>query len=391
MEAHLLEVVVAVTKNFKNFVFISASVLANQAHGEKLIAGKWKSKFLFNFYDQDSNNGAQVYDDSGEEGVTVIEPMIFISHQIDATTNMSGHFVLDAWSAESDTILDDKTGESGAGKVNQARVSGNISYSKDIAKTILTPRIGFSSEYDYKSFNGGISVETPFAKDNFTLGVSADVFMDSVNLFDYDKEKTKDAEDKRVYAYNISASQILTPSDIILFNISHIRQTGALESIRNTTKISGTRYAETLPDERIRSAFTTQFVHGFSDEKSISLKYRYYTDDWDMTANTAELSYRQFVQDELGFFELNYRYHDQKSVKYFARTLSAKPEFFTSDSDQDSFDAHRIGGLYSYNVEDKKFMNLNFDKWEYSVALYHYFRSNELKYNIIQASLGVEF
>lgn len=379
----------AVTR--KSIILSAITLLASNSFAEKMLPGKWRSKFLLNFYDQDSNAGSQVFDDSGNEGVTVIEPMLFIAHQIDKTTNISGHFLLDTWTAESDTILDDKTGESGAGKVNQSRTAANINYSKEIEKNVLSTRAGYSSEYDYKSINGGISWEKPFVQDNFTLGLGFDIFKDSVNLFDYDNEVTAAATDKNVYSYNLSASQILTYTDIISFNLNLINQTGTLESIRNTTKIAGVRQAEVLPDKRNRTALTTQLVHGFSDTSSLSIKHRYYKDDWDLAANTYELSSRNFLQEDLGFLELSYRYHKQADNKYFYKTLSSAKDYFTSDSDQDNFEAHRFGVLYSFNNEDKKIYGFGFDKFEYTVAAYHYFRSNDLKYNIIQSSIGIEF
>ncbi|EQC47252.1 DUF3570 domain-containing protein [Bacteriovorax sp. Seq25_V] len=379
----------AVTK--KKVILAILSTIANSSYAEKLLPGKWKSKFIFNFYDQDSNNGDQVYDGTKDEGLTVIEPMLFISHQIDSTTNVSGHVVLDAWSAESDTKLDGNTGESGKGIGNQSRVSGNFSYAKEINKVKLTPHLGFSSEYDYKSFNGGLAYEQSFAKDNFVLGLGVDYFHDSTKLFDYANEKTTDFKDKRVYSYNISASQILTYTDIINFNINYIRQTGALESIRNSTPLNGSRYPENLPALRDRFAASTQFIHGFNDENSISLKYRYYKDSWEMKASTIETSYRKMIQDDDGFLEFNYRYHTQDEVEYFKKSLITAQTYVTSDSDQASFDANRFGMLYSFNRGEVDLSLFKTDKFEYTIAAYHYFRSNKLKYNVLQASLGIEF
>ena len=382
-------VVVAVT-NKKVFLAIIAT-FAQSSYAEKLLPGKWKTKFLFNFFDQDSNSGDQVYDGTKDEGLTVIEPMLFISHQIDSTTNISGHVVLDAWSAESDTKLDGNTGESGKGIENQSRVSANFSYSKELKKIRITPRIGFSSEYDYKSFNGGFAYEQSFAKDNFVLGASIDYFHDSAKLFDYAQEKTTDFKDKRVYSYNISASQILTYTDVINFNLNYIKQTGALESIRNSTALNNGRFAENLPDLRDRYSFSTQFIHGFDDENSVSIKYRYYKDNWEMEANTIETSYRKSIFEDDGFLEFNYRFHHQDEVEYFKKSLTTQQMYVTSDSDQAAFDANRFGILYSFNkgVTDLKFFKTS--KFEYTIAAYHYYRSNNLKYNVLQASLGIEF
>jgi hypothetical protein len=386
-------VVVVVTRNIVFKTAVSCIFIGNAV--AELLPGEWSSKFVLNLYNQSSDEGLQVYDGSGDQGVSVVEPMIFVSHQIDETTNISGHFVLDAWTAESDTRLDGNTGQSGAGIGNQSRTSANISYSKEVGKSTWTPRFGFSSEYDYKSFNGGLTWTGSFAEDNFTLGISGNIFLDKTNQFDYTNEVTGPEEDKKVYAFDITASQLITRSDIFLFGFSYIKQEGTLESIRNTLDDNGTRVPEELPDARDRKAFYAQWVHGFSDEIALSARYRFYTDDWDMDANSLETSLRMSVQEDEGFLEFNYRYHDQNEVKYFTKTANGQ-EFMTNDHDQDSFTSHRVGTHYSINLGEKDFGKLygipfSFESWEVSVGAYHYWRSNNLTYNTLQASLGVTF
>ena len=73
------------------------------AFAEMLEKGKTKLKSVFNFYHQNSDNGNQVFDNSGREEATVVEPMIFIEHQVSAETAISGHFVFDAWTVASDS------------------------------------------------------------------------------------------------------------------------------------------------------------------------------------------------------------------------------------------------------------------------------------------------
>lgn len=362
-----------------------------QAFAEMLTPKTWKTKILFNIYSQSSNNGAQVFDDSGNEDAFVFEPMIFASYQIDATTNISSHITLDTWTAESDTRLDGNTGQSGKGIGGQTRVSGNFSLSKEIGKSIWTPKIGFSSEYDYKSFNAGLSWTGSFAEDNFTLSSSAQFFLDSTNLFDYVNEKTLDAEDKRVYSLDINASQFLTRNDILSFGHTTIIQNGALESIRNSTKVAGVRVAESLPGSRKRYAYYTQLVHAFNDDMAISNKYRFYHDSWDLKSHTVETSMRFVTNQENGFFEISYRYYSQDSVKYFHRTLPSLQAYFTNDSDLEKFVSHRVGPHYSYDLGEAKVFNFEIENINLSTSAYYYTRSNNLSYMLTQFSIGAEF
>jgi len=60
---------------------------------EMMEKGKTKVKAVYNMYHQSSTSGKQVFDGSGNEEVTVIEPMIFMEHQISKDTAISAHFV----------------------------------------------------------------------------------------------------------------------------------------------------------------------------------------------------------------------------------------------------------------------------------------------------------
>jgi hypothetical protein len=351
----------------------------------------WKTKLLFNLYSQSSSNGAQVYDGSGNEDAFVFEPMLFITHQIDKSTNISAHITFDAWTAESDTILDEQTGQSGAGINGQTRISGKFSANKEIGNSTWSPSLGFSSEYDYKSFNAGLGWSGSFAEDNFTLSISGQVFMDSVMLFDYSKELATEFQDKDVYSIDINASQLLTRNDIISFGHTYINQTGTLESIRNTTPSPTGRIAENLPDSRKRYALYTQWVHAYTDDIAASVKFRYYQDSWKLQANTLETSLRLSTNEEDGFLEFNYRFHDQTEVEYFTRYLVSSNQYHTADSDLEAFDSHRFGTIYSLDLGEKKVFKLPIENLNLTASAFYYFRSNKLSYLTTQFGLGLEF
>lgn len=390
MEALQLEAVVVVTRSSLFKILVSLFLVSNSL-AEKLAPKAWKTKLLFNLYAQSSNNGAQVYDGSGNEDAFVFEPMLFLTHQIDETTNVSAHITFDVWTAESDTILDENTGQSGEGIGAQTRTSGKFSASKEIGKSIWTPRLGFSTEYDYRSFNAGLNWTGLFAEDNFTLSIGTQAFMDSVKQFNYTTELTGEFQDKEVYSLDISGSQLLTRNDVISFGYTYITQSGVLESIRNTTPSGSGRVPENLPDLRERHALYSQWVHAFNDDIATSIKYRFYKDSWDLDANTIETSLRLSTNEEEGYLEFNYRFHDQTQVEYFTRYLTTSQEFHTADSDLEAFSSHRFGALYSLDLGEKEYFKFGIDNLNLSASTYYYFRSNDLSYITTQFGLGLEF
>jgi hypothetical protein len=379
---------VAVTSKAK---FLLPFIMVQNSFASYLEAGKTSAKLLFNLFKQEGSDGKQVFDNSNTEDVDVIEPMLFIAHQIDAETSVNGHFVFDTWTAASDTKLDANTGASGAGIDRQSRSSGTISYGKELKNLRYSFNGGFSTEYDYRSFNGGFSIGSSFADDNFTLNFKAQYFADQVKLFNFTTQKMKDFESRNIYSLDLSASQILTRADIISFGVTHINQSGALEGTPNTVKVAGTRTGEQLPDSRKRFAFPVKWIHGFSDKLALHLNYRYYTDDWDIKSHTITPALLYSLFDGDGYLEFSYRYYQQDQVKYYQNEFAASLANMTSDSDLRKYQAQQLGVHFSKTMDEGKLFGLNLDEREVTVAFYHYQRSNELSYNALQFSWATKF
>ncbi len=393
MELVPSEVVVVATRNKITTLLLGASSLLST----KVYAFKLEStKLVFNFFQQDSKNGKQVYDDSGKEDVTVLEPMLFISTQIDEDTNLSAHFIFDTWTAASDTAIDGNSGASGGGIGNQSRVAGNISYTKGDELNGWSGSLGISSEYDYRSLNFGGQYLKSFAEDNFTIALTPQLYLDQAADYDLINEKTTDFKGRTIVSADLSASQLLTRSDIIEFGYTHIEMNGMLNSIASTVKVLDEttdpfkRQGEKLPENRSRSALHTKWVHAFSDETAFHLSYRYYQDNWEIKAQTTEIGMRFTTNDGNGFVMPTLRYHDQSQTKYYQDQFQSQQQFMTSDSDLSDFNLVRVGVQYSYEGDYKK--RFGYDtSLVWGAGLFHGRRSNDLNYNILQLSIGMSF
>lgn len=357
--------------------------------------GKTKFKFLFNVYHQNSDDGNQVYDDSGREEANVIEPMLFIEHQIDETTNINGHFVFDAWTAASDTKLDAQTGASGEGIGGQSRVSGNLGITKEISKTTIGAGVGYSSEYDYKSLNAKFNISQSFAKDNFTLGLGLQYYNDSVRLFEdlTPKEDAKISEFKsrKITAINLQASQILTRRDIAQISFDYVKASKNLESTASSILLNNTREVEKLPDNRERYAITGKWVHALSEESAINFSHRYYFDQWDLDANTTRIAYLKEINDNEDFIELSLRYHNQSKVDFYQESFTQEQKFMTSDSDLEDFKSYEIGLFHSLNLDDLELHKIEFEEITWTNGFTYSKRSNGLYLAYIQSAIGFTF
>lgn len=391
----------AVTKKpYRFWTTLTLSIVSIQGvFAEMMEKGKTKLKTVFNIYHQNSNDGNQVVDNSGREETNVIEPMVFIEHQITEDTAINGRIVFDAWTAASDTKLDNYTGASGSPIMGQNRVAANLGIRKE--KKVEKNRwnfgadVGFSSEYDYRSFNGSLNASRSFAKDNFTLGAGLQYYMDEVDLFQ-DISNPQAATittglERKILAASLTASQILTVKDIIQFDATYARSTGYLESTANTVSVGGTRRVEVLPDERTRYALSSKWVHGLSQTSALNLSYRYYWDNWDTTAHTIRTAYLFDIEEDESFMELFVRIHQQDQNKYFRPSFTTAETFMTSDSDMDEFTSYEGGVFYEAFQDDFKMFGVEFEDVTWSHSFVYSTRTNGMRYGYYQTGFGFKF
>jgi hypothetical protein len=392
-----LEVVVDVTKLQR--ILFSAFLLLVTVHNtfaEMMKKGTTKVKTLFNVYHQNSTDGEQVYDNSGREEANVIEPMIFIEHQIDETTSINGQFVFDFWTAASDTKLDGMTGASGGDPIKaQSRISATVGVTKEVDKWTLSSGAGFSSEYDYKSINASLGIQRSFAKDNFTLALGIQYYADQIRLFNDITPATSanisDFVPRNILATSLTASQILTRKDIMQFGLTFARASKNLESTASTVKIANTREVERLPGSRSRYALSSTWVHGFNEKTSLNSSYRYYFDQWDLDAHTVRVALLREINDDEDFVELALRLHQQGRVRYYQDSFQVQKDFMTSDSDLDKFKSYEVSCLYTRNLDDDRFFGFELEDMTLSYGVTAAKRSTGLLYTYGQASLGFNF
>ncbi len=383
-------------KVFWGSLFFLSSI--NNAFAEMMLKGATKVKTIFNFYHQNGDEGYQVYNGPGREEVNVVEPMIFMEHQITDETAINAHFIVDLWTAASDTKLDARTGASGAGITNQSRVAGNLGFRTETGKWSYSGAVGVSSEYDYKSINGSVNVSRSFAKDNFTLGFGLQYYLDQVRLFPNlatpSNAAIKNGHVRNILATSVSASQILTRRDIALLTLNYIKASGRLESTASSVEVAGNRQVERLPGERDRYALSTSWVHAFNANHALNSQYRYYWDDWDLDAHTLRLAYLWEYNENEDLLEFSVRYHHQSGVKYFKKSFTRQESFMTSDSDMDQFDSYEIGAYNSRTLlggESFNLLGLSFENLKWSNGATYAKRSNGLQYGYLQTALSFEF
>lgn len=400
VEEKQLEVVVDATKNrnlpkrlFFSFLLIIFSIQG--AFAEMMKKGKTRVKTLLSGYSQSSKSGKQVVDNSGDENLFVFEPQVFVKHQITEDTEINASFVLDTWTAESDTILDGYTGASGESQGGQSRIASSIGARKEIGKASYSLDFGFSSEYDYTSKNVSFNLERSFAEDNFTIGLGLQYYADTLSLFQditpKGSAKVTEGFNRNIYAINLSASQILTRKDLIVLGTTYANSSGRMESTAGTVNIAGLREVEALPGERKRNAFSTKWIHSVSDNTALNLSHRYYFDDWGLRSNTIRAAFLLALRDDQDFLEFAIRYHSQGAVDYYKDQFNSAERFMTSDSDLSKFHSYGPSVMYLRSLGDLNAHFIELQEMEWSNSLTYSKRNTGLYSVYLQTGLSFYF
>ncbi len=362
---------------------------------ERTAVGRTKFDLVTSFMNQQGRGGRQVLDGSGNQDIQVYEPVLFVESQVTKNTNIFGHFLTDLWSSASEAIFDTNTGASGrvvAGVTPDTMLKKRYAFELGVAQKIktwtLTPRVGYSYEFDYRSVNGGLRVDKSFAQDNFIASLGYQVYIDEIRPFDVTAAQFTAWQPKRVHTINASASQILTPSDLILVGYSFTHQSGFLGANNNSVDRNGARVSETLPNQRLRNAITLRYLHGFTEALAVHADYRFYFDNWGILAHTFEPSLYFGFNDDAGLVKLFYRFYLQDASDFYQDTFPARLRYMTSDSDLAAFHANEGGVMISYQWDLQSWLK---EITLSGTGLYYHRSRDNLDFEIFQFGFGGAF
>lgn len=334
-----------------------------------------------------------------------------------------------------------------------ASVVINYSHSSDDRNFIWNADVAFSNEYDYTSIGFGGGVAKLFNQKNTELSLKANVYLDQwrpilpTELHEYDKYgssflnngyfsgvtvydqnglasnaylpsqfKEIQSVNRNSYSLSFSFSQILTKKLQLSLFFDILQQEGLLSTpyhriyfadkanyyigqtqyipVYETTENVGVyRLAddiERLPKSRFKLPIGVRLNYYINETFKLRTYYRYYTDNWGISAHTANIEVPIKLNDNFTVYPM-YRYYTQTESKYFApfETHLSTEKYYTSDYDLSTFSSNQYGlGATYVDIFTKahiwKFGLKNID-FRYN----HYDRSDTLSADIV--SLAFKF
>lgn len=345
------------------------------------------------YYRQDGNNSA-VTGGIGSEKLTDISNTIDVKLIKYGENGLKHTFDIEAGidhysSASSDQI--DLQANSSASSADN-RFYPSVTYSRENEDKGTTLGIGVSSstEYDYQSFGGNVSYSKKTNSKNGEFTAKFQAYLDQVKMILPIELRTDDNPantSRNTFAASLSYSQVINKKLQLMFLADIITQNGYLGLPFHRVYFNDASvHQENLPDTRLKIPLAVRASYFFGDNIIIRAYYRYYSDDWNLNAHTADLEIPVKISP---FFSVSpfYRYYSQQGTKYFNGygAHTSAEEFYTSNYDLSTFNSSFLGAGVKFTPPKGVFGIKHFNTLE--IRYGHYAKTTEMTADIISVNL----
>ncbi|GAA4737076.1 DUF3570 domain-containing protein [Flavisolibacter ginsenosidimutans] len=362
-----------------------------------------EANLVSSYYHQDGNNSA-VTGGVGTENLTDYSNTIDLKFVRWGANNVKHSFTLEAGidhytSASSDKI-DPRTISSASSA--DTRIYPSLSWmAENNAKgTTFGAGVSFSSEFDYKSFGANVLFAKKTANRNGEFSVKLQAYLDQVTIIQpielRSNQNINSHEDdyasqaRNSFSGSFSYSQIINPNFQLALIADVVYQQGYLGlPFHRIYFNNGSEGVETLPGTRLKIPLGIRANYFLGDKVVLRSFYRYYHDDWGLSAHTAQLEAALKISPFFSFTPF-YRYYNQQGTKYFApiNTHSVSEQFYTSNYDLSTLNSGFYGAGFRLTPEKGVLVIQHLSALE--IRYGHYSRSNGLNSNILSLNLQVK-
>ena len=314
-------------------------------------------------------------------GVTIDGPSLLVRKSFADTVSVSANYYVDSVSSASIDVV-----ASGASEYSETRTEYSLTadYLRD--RTLISGGYTSSDEDDYQAETLYFNINQDFFGDLTSLAIGYSLGDDEVSQSGNDE--FSDHTDRQ--NFRIGLSQILTSSLIISVNYEAITEEGYLNNPYRVYRYlsnpgdpdkgfqTGT---EVYPRTRTSDALVFTASYYLPYRAALKAEYRYYTDDWEIDANTYQISYTHPIGDNL-ILDAKFRHYDQSNAYFYNDLFTFESlddkDFRGRDKELSQFTSQSIGLGVSYELPyfkgrwlDRNTLNLH---WDYMKFDYDNFR-----------------
>jgi hypothetical protein len=292
-------------------------------------------------------------------------------------------------------------------------VMANYSHSSNSRNFIWNADVSFSNEYDYTSMGFGGGIASLFNEKNTEVSLKVNTYLDQwrpiyptelheyskygsnflsqgyfngVSIYNQNSVPTNEGylpskfhnltiTNRNSYSASFGFSQILSKRLQLSIFFDLLKQQGLLSTPyhriyfadKNNFFIGQSQFIpnyespdnngvykladdiERLPNTRFKIPIGTRINYYINEFLILRTYYRYYSDDWNIHAHTANIELPVKLSDKFTVFP-SFRYYKQTASKFFApyETHLSSEQYYTSDPDLATFTTKQIGFGVNY-------------------------------------------
>jgi hypothetical protein len=192
---------------------------------------------------------------------------------------------------------------------------------------------GHSTENDYDSLFASYTGEYEQANQHTSVSWGVSFSDDHLSPTDADIYGRIRRADKQTISVSTGLTHVINRNALIQSGIQLTSHDGYLSDPYKEMWINGAIEFDHRPGNRITFSWSTRFRQYLAwSDAALHVDYRYYDDDWGISAHTLDLAWSQPLGD---YFELtpSIRYHSQKAADFYtpAITDDTQPNYWSSD------------------------------------------------------------
>ena len=258
--------------------------------------------------------------------------------------------------------------KTGASSPQGTRIYPSVNWKVEKAnRTTIGFGLGYSGEYNYHSYNASFTLGKTSKNNNREISFKAQAFIDKVTMIEPSELAPKTttirgfstrsgaSEDNHIptsprntLSGSLTVSQVVNKNFQLAVITDVVAQQGLLSlpfhrvyfnySAKDSAKI------ENLPGNRLKIPLGLRMNYFAGDKFVFRTYYRYYTDNWGLTAHTASLEIPYKVSPFVSISPF-YRYYVQTAAKYFApyKEHQLTDTYYTSNYDLSAFTSQYTG------------------------------------------------
>lgn len=262
---------------------------------------------------------------------------------------------IDHYTSASSDLVDLKANTSASHA--DTRFYPSVTWSRENEKKGSSFGIGISSstEFDYQSFGGNISFSKRTRNRNGEFTAKFQAYLDQVKLVapielrsnnsNGDEHDDYGSSARNTFAGSLSYSQIVNERLQVMLLADVVQQQGYLSlPFHRVYFTDGSVHQENLPGNRFKLPIGFRANYFLGDKIIIKAYYRFYTDDWGLYSNTANLEVPVKITPFISISPF-YRFYNQTAIKYFGayKQHTQQDQYYTSNYDFSKFSSNFFG------------------------------------------------